>query len=77
MYDDDDEHRVRHWFIEFSHPGSQDTAWAYLAARALVAVDDSTDRRLGPHRLVAELLSEQEFRLLERVGKVTALQRLR
>ena len=53
-------------------------AWRpHLAARALVAVDDSTDRRLGPHRLVAELLSEQEFRLLERVGKVTALQRLR
>ena len=47
----------------------------HLAAGALVAFDDSIDERIGPHRLIAELVESRELTIVERVDKVTALRR--
>jgi hypothetical protein len=51
-------------------------AWKpHLVAHALVAFDDSTDEAIGPYRLIAELTQAGELTLVERVGKVTTLER--
>jgi hypothetical protein len=47
----------------------------HLAAGALVAFDDSIDERVGPHRLIAELVESRELTIVERVDKLTALRR--
>jgi hypothetical protein len=51
-------------------------AWkAHLLPRAVVAFDDSINQAIGPYRLIRELLEAGELSLLERVGKITTLER--
>jgi hypothetical protein len=51
-------------------------AWKpHLLPHAVVAFDDSTDEAIGPYRLIGELTEAGELTLVERVGKITTLER--
>lgn len=51
-------------------------AWLpHLSPDAKVVFDDSIDPRMGPTRLIAEILADGAFDLVRTVGKVTVLQR--
>jgi hypothetical protein len=50
-------------------------AWSpHLLADAVVALDDSTNPDLGPHRLVEELV-DAGAKVVRKVGKITAIRR--
>lgn len=50
--------------------------WApHLTATAQVAFDDATNPKLGPHRLIRELIEGGSFRQTAAVGKVVVLSR--
>jgi hypothetical protein len=46
----------------------------FLVASAKVAFDDATDPRLGPHKLLTQLLSSGEWRQAAAVGKVRVIE---
>lgn len=51
-------------------------AWSpHLAADAIVAFDDTKNPKLGPIKLVNELVEQGRYTIRERVGKITVMRR--
>lgn len=63
---------------DHSYPGVQRDfrCWEpHLAPGAVAVFDDSVDPKLGPYRLIAELLTDGAYRRLPGAGKVSVLTR--
>lgn len=50
-----------------------DSWLSHLSKKTIIAFDDSTDSKLGPNKIINELIATKNFKKINQVGKITVI----